>query len=361
MKNKNLIIPVVLLGLVAVLTMAPALIAQEEQQAVQEQKVVIPDQVRTVLQQGAQTRQPRLDIPFSILDRDLFLPAQTNLHKIFFFKIKNADLGFVEPMQPAAKKEETQEAQEVTSFESKPNLLQSRNHVFLHYQQLDGNFTKEVYIPLSIQVDGSSYDAEREEIYTTGYPLAPGNYLLSMAITSPDLQKIGTQYYEFTLPNPMGFTEEMGTTPVFFIKKLDRMSAPETRSEIHKGIFTYSVLQVEANLDHMFTAGDNLDVFFFIFGAQANQQGRNDIEITYEVVQNEEAIIRYAVTNYDMALVSQPLPLKKTVMIKTTKEGKTTERQEQRDLEPGNYALSITINDKLSGKSLNKLVNFEVK
>ncbi|MFA9454673.1 MAG: hypothetical protein ACERK6_12255 [Candidatus Aminicenantaceae bacterium] len=358
MKNKNLIIPVVLLGLVAFLTMAPALTAQEEQQAVQEQKVVIPDQVRTVLQQGAQTRQPRLDIPFSILDKNLYLPAQANLHRVVFFKVKNADLGFVEPVQPAAKKEE---AQEVTSFESKPNLLQSRNYVFLHYQQLDGNFAKEVYIPLSIQVDGSSYDAEKEEIYTTGYPLPPGNYLLSMAIASPDLQKIGTQYYEFTLPDPMGYTEELGITPVFFIKKLDRMSAPETRSEIHRGIFVYSVLQVETNLDHVFTAGDNLDVFFFVFGAQANQQGRNDIEVTYEVVQSEEKIIRYAVTNYDMALVSQPLPLKKTVLIKTTKEGQTTERQEQRDLEPGNYALSISINDKLSGKTLNQLVNFEVK
>jgi hypothetical protein len=182
-----------------------------------------------------------------------------------------------------------------------------------------------------------------------------------MAITSQDLQKIGTQYYEFTLPNPMGYTDELGTTPVFFIKQLDRMSAPETRSEIHRGMFTYSVLQVQANLDNVFTAGDNLDVFFFIFGAQANEQGRNDIEVTYEVVQGEEAVIRYAVTSYDMALVSQPLPLKKTVLIKTTKDGKTTERQEQRDLEPGAYALSIEVNDKLSGKTLKQLVNFEVK
>lgn len=361
MKNKTLVMPVLLLGLIAVLATVPPLTAQEEQQAQQEQKVVIPDQVKTVLQQGAQARQPRLDIPFTFLDKDLYLPAQMNLHKVFFFKVKNADLGFAAPAQPAAKKEETQEEQEVTSFESKPAMLQAHNHVFLHYQQLDGNFSKEAYIPMSIQIDGGSYDAEKEEIYTTGYPLAPGTYLLSMAITSPDLQKIGTQYYEFTLPNPMGFTEELGTTPVFFIKNLNRMSAPETRSEIHKGIFTYSVLQVEASLDNVFTAGDNLDVFFYIFGAQPNEQSRNDIEVTYEVVQGEETIIRYAETNYDMALVSQPLPLKKTVLIKTTKDGKTTERQEQKDLEPGAYALSIEVTDKLSGKSLKQLINFEVR
>jgi uncharacterized protein YceK len=361
MKSKSFVVPVLLLGLVAGLTTVPALTAQEEQQAQQEQKVVIPDQVKTVLQQGAQARQPRLDIPFTFLDKELYLPAQMNLHKVFFFKVKNADLGFAAPGQPAAKKEDIQEEQEVTSFESKPSVLQAFNHVFLHYQQLDGNFSKEVYIPLQIQVDGGSYDAEKEEIYTTGYPLAPGRYLLSMAITSPDLQKIGTQYYEFNLPNPMGYTEELGATPIFFIKKLDRMSAPETRSEIHRGIFVYSVLQIETNLDNVFATGDNLDVFFYIFGAQPNEQGRNDIEVSYEVVKGEEAVIRYAVTNYDMPLVSQPLPLKKTVLIKTTKDGKTTERQEQRDLEAGAYALSIEVNDKLSGKSLKQLVNFEVK
>jgi hypothetical protein len=361
MKNKTHVIPVLLLGLMAVLATVPALTAQEEQQAQQEKQVVIPEQVKTVLQQGAQARQPRLDIPFTFLDKDLYLPAQMNLHRVFFFKVKNADLGFAAPAQPAAKKEGAEEEQEVTSFDSQPALLQARNHVFLHYQQLDGNFSKEVYIPLNIQVDGGSYDAEKEEVYTTGYPLAPGRYLLSMAITSPDLQRIGTQYYEFSLPNPMGYTEELGTTPVFFVKNLDRMSAPETRSEIHRGIFTYSVLQVETNLDNVFAATDNLDVFFFIFGAQPNEQGRNDIEVTYEVLQNDEAVIRYALTNYDMALVSQPLPLKRTVLVKTTKDGKTTERQEQKDLEPGAYALSIVVNDKLSGKTLTQLINFEVK
>ena len=105
MKNKTQFIPLLLLGLIAVLATVPALTAQEEQQAQQAQQVVIPEQVRAILQQGAQTRQPRLDIPFTFLDKDLYLPAQMNLHRVFFFKVKNADLGFAAPAQPAAKKE----------------------------------------------------------------------------------------------------------------------------------------------------------------------------------------------------------------------------------------------------------------
>ena len=95
MKNKTHVIPVLLLGLIAVLATVPALTAQEEQQAQQEQQVVIPEQVKTVLQQGAQTRQPRLDIPFTFLDKDLYLPAQMNLHRVIFFKVKNVQLRSV--------------------------------------------------------------------------------------------------------------------------------------------------------------------------------------------------------------------------------------------------------------------------
>lgn len=362
MKNKSLIIPVVLLGLITVLTMTPALTAQEGQQAAQKAQVSIPPQVKSILTEGAETRQARLDIPFSFVDKEIFLPAQMNLHRIFFFKVKNADLGFVEPAAAGEKAKEKKEGQEeISAFEATPAMLQSRTHVFLDYKQLDGSFSKEVYIPLFLQVDGGSYEAEKEEIFTTGYPLPPGKYLLSMAIASQDLQKIGTQYLEFTLPDPTGFAEELGVTPVFCVNKMDRMSAAETSTEIHKDFFTYSVLQVEANMNDEFAANENLDIFFFIFGAQTNAEGRSDIVINYEVLKGEEVVIRYAETKYDMPLVSQPLPLKRTVLVKTTTDGTTTEKQEQRDIDPGEYALSIKIKDINSGKTLDKVLNFTVK
>ncbi len=359
MKNKSLIIPVIALGLIAVL--APQLSAQEQKQQPQQQRIIIPPEVKTVMQAGMQSREPRLDIPFTFLDKEVYLPAQMNLHRVFFLKVKNADLEFRAPAQPGDKPPEKKEEQEVSSFESQPAMLSARNHLFMHFRQLDGTFNQEVYIPMNLQVDGAGYDPEKEEIYTVGYPMPAGKYVLAAAICSQKLEKIGTQYQEFELPNPTSYTDTLGVTPVFFVTKMNQMSAPETRTEIHKDFFTYSVLQVEANLDHVFSAGDNLDVFFFIFGAQPNEQGRNDIEVTYEVAQNEEAIIRYAQTAYEMALVSQPLPLKRTVLIKTTKEGETTERQEQRDLEPGAYTLSIDITDKLSGKTYKEVVPFEIK
>lgn len=351
MKVKSLIAPVIIIGFFASLVFAPFISAQEQEQPPQQTKIIIPAEIKTILEEGAPTRQARLDIPFAVT-KYLFLPAQQNLHSVFFFKIKNGDLGFAAPAPAEEGQQEVAAASET---------LQSRNHVFIQFAKSDGTFNKEVYVLLSQQINASEYDGEKEEVYTTGYPLPAGEYLMSVAITSNDLSKVGTQYFEFTLPDPMGFTTELETTPIFFVKEMDRMSAPETTTEIHKGFFTYSVLQVTPNLDHVFSAGDNLDIFFFIYGPQANEQGRNEIEVQYEVVKGEEKIIRYAPASYDMALVSQPLPLKRTVLVKSTKDGTTTEKREERDLEPGSYILNIEITDKLSGKTLTKSINIEYK
>lgn len=353
MKGKTLTLLVLAIGVVFTLVIPANLYAQEQEQ---QARVVIPEQVKSLLQQGMATKEARLDIPFSFV-KNLYLPAQQNLHSIFFFKVKNAALGFAAPAVAAEKKEE----QEVSSFETTAAQLQASCHLFLMFNQLDGDFTKEVYVPMNFQVEGSSYDAEKEEVYTIAYPLPPGKYILSMAIASQNLEKVGTQYNEFTLPNPGGFTDALGTTPAFFVKKISRMAAPETMTNVHKDFFTYSVLQVETNLDHTFTAGDNLDIFLFIFGAQANEQNRNDIVINYEVKKGEEVLIKYAETNYDNPLVSQPLPLKRTVLVRTTKGEEVKERKETRDLEPGTYTLSINIKDNLSGKTLTENVEFVVQ
>jgi hypothetical protein len=353
MTVRTLINSVIISGIIVSLASATTLFAQTEQQTA----VTIPEQVKAVFQEGMQSREARTDIPFQITQR-LYLPAQQNLHAIFFFTVKNADLGFAP--STAAANETAQEEQQPS--ESK---LVAQDYVFLQFNKLEtnvpGELVKELYIPLNLEVDASTYDPEKKEMYTTGYPLPPGNYLLSMAITSRDFLKIGTQYFEFSLPDPLSFTDTLDTTPVFFAKKLTQVSAPETIVEIHKGFFAYSILQIEPNLERVFSPNENLDIFFFIFGSQANAQQQSDIEIHYEVYKGEELIVNFEPQKYQAPLVSQQLPMKRTVLIRTTKGTETTERTERRDLEPGDYTLSIDIKDNISGKSVKKTIGFEVR
>lgn len=362
MRAKNFIIPVILAGFIlSTISMhASALpINKQEKKGQESEIVIIPDKVKAIFKEGVSTRQARLDIPFSII-WNIFLPARQNMHSVFYFKVKNADLGFI-PVPQAQEAVETKKEEKAKT----PALYQTSGHVFLQFNRLENNtvqeVAREVYIPLNLQAEGKSYDPEKEEFYSTGYPLPPGDYLLAMAIASLDLEKIGTQYYEFSLPSALSFTEELGTTPVFFIKDIKRMQAAETRAEVHKEFFTYSVLQITPNIGNIFSVGENLDIFFFIFGTAPNEEGKHDIEINYEVLKGEETAIRYAKAHYENPLVSQPLPMKKTVIVKTEKEGEKVEKKEQRDLEPGQYTLQINIKDNVTGKSAKKSVAFEVK
>lgn len=365
MKIKRLDIPA-LLGLFIMSSIsAPSLafLNNNQQQKEQEKKeqeaavIIIPDKVKSVFAEGMTTKEARLDIPFSII-WNTYLPAQQNLHCVIYFKAKNADLGFF-PVTPT---EEEKEGQKTSPAETETPAaqLQASGHVFLQFTRLEADIplevVKEVYIPLKLTVDSEAYEPDAEEMYSTGYPIPAGNYLLSMAITSIDLNKIGTQYYEFSLPDTVSL-EEMTTTPIFFVRGIKRIPTPEMTAEVHKEFFTYSVLQITPKIENIFSATENLDIFFFVFGATAGEEGKFNLDVNYEVTKGEEKIIRYQTAHYEAPIVSQPLPLKKTVLIKSEE----AERKEQRDLEVGNYTLHISIEDKVTGSSIEKSVDFEVQ
>jgi hypothetical protein len=357
MKLKGFIIPTLIIGLVVGILSTPSVIAQEQQP-----REIIPQEVKALMLQGMSTQTARTDIPFDII-KLLYLQTSVpqNLHGIFFFKCKNADLGFKDIAAQAAAAEEKKEE---TSFQTTPTQLAARNNLFFHFKQLDGPYEKDVYVPFNQKADGASFDAEAEEFYTVGYPLPAGKYMLALAITSQDLQTIGIQYFEFTLPNPASYVNELDITPVFFAKRMEQMAAVEQTVTVHKGIFTYGAYQIEPNLDHVFNQGEALDIFFFIFGAQprTDDPTKVNLEIDYSILKGEEIIIRWATQSTEHPVVSLPLPMKQTVIVKTTdEEGNSTEKTEERDLEPGTYTFSIQITDKLSEVSTTKTVQIEVK
>lgn len=358
MKLKNFKTFVLILGLIFGTLSIPNLNAQVQDPAQVAEELArefIPAEILAMIKSGLDTRTPNTGITFDIF-KFLYLPAQQNMHGIFFFKCKNADLDFQGVTQPAAVKEK-----EVSAFESTPTQLISRKNIYLYFKQLSGDYEKQIYVPFNQKADGITYAPEEEAYYSVGYPLPAGDYVLAMAIASPDMQKVGIQYYEFSLPNAASFTE-IDITPAFFINQMNQMAAVEMQTAIHKGFFTYSTLQMDPNIEHVFSPGDNLDIFFYIFGVQANAEGKYDIEIDYSIVQGEETAIRYATTKYEHPVVSQPLPMKKTVIVRTTDaEGNESEKTETRDLEPGTYTFTIEIKDNLSEKSATKLVEIEVR
>ena len=362
MNTRKLIVPVLLAGLLFSFVFAPGFARQKDKQEAKPtpgQRVFIPKEVKAILEEGLASRQARQDIPFNIY-RTTFLPAQQAFYEIFFIKMKNADLGYAPAVAPQVP------AVEAAAAPATPKLKASF-YVFLQFRKLENNvpgqIVKEVYIPASLEADSEGYNPDKEEVYTIGYALFPGNYLLAMAVTSVDLKKVGTQYFEFSLPDPKTLTKELDATPIFLSKDQKDLTTPETIAAIHKGYFMYSVRQITPNFDNTIGVGEVLDVFYYVIGAQAlepKQPGERptwNIEVQYEVKKGQEAAIRFQPANYDNPLVSHPLPMKQTLLIKQGDK----ERQEQRDLGAGNYTLNLKITDKITGNSCTKNFDFTVK
>jgi len=351
---KRIIVPMLLAGLILAWLAAPASAAPAAQKDKKEAKpqpvkVYIPKEVKELMLAGLAAKQARMDIPFEVF-KTLYLPAQQAFYNVFFLKIKNSDLGFapaaaqvVDPDAPAALK------------------LKATFNMFLAFFKVENDkpttLVKEVYVPAAIEADQAGFDPAKDEWYAVGYPLMPGQYLASIAIASQDLKKIGIQYADVKLPDPKSFTVSLDTTPIFFGKEYKNLQAPETKAELHKGSFVYSVLQVTPNIDNVFSVGENLDMFFYIFGSQPKEGGKYDIEINFEVMQGDKIAVKYATGAYDSPLISLPLQMKQTLQIK---KGEET-RSETRDLPAGSYTLVLKITDKVSGLTCEKKVDFTVK
>jgi hypothetical protein len=352
MTAKKMIVPALILGIIISFILPFPAAAQEEEA----EQIFIPEEIKAELTQGMEHMTPRLDIPFEIFEH-LYLPARQNLHSIFLFKAKNGDLGFMPPAPPATEETEAEdEAQET-------GVVTTELNAFLWFQKTDGDYDKEVYIPIRLQEDNAEYDPEEESMYSTGYPLPPGKYMLAMAITSQDMQKIGTQYFEFELPAMSDYTDSLGTTPIFFAREIQQMAAPERTTEVHEGFFTYSILKIDPVLKNVFTAQGSLDVFFYIFGAQPDPEtNKFNLTVNYQLMEEDDVIVRYAETAYDAPIISQPLPLKRTVLIQKKKgEEVVEEKKETRDVEPGEYIFVIDIKDNISGKTLEKKIPITVQ
>ena len=107
---------------------------------------------------------------------------------------------------------------------------------------------KEIYIPYPVRADREGFNPEEENLYSIGNPLPPGDYLLALAFASTGLSDIGTTYIELSLPDSLSFQRRLETSPVFFVKSLQRISSPETEVKVHKNCFFYSVLKIEPKL-----------------------------------------------------------------------------------------------------------------
>jgi hypothetical protein len=320
-------------------------VSSYSQEAEKEQSGKIPEEVAKAMDANLPARQARLDIPLSFVNT-LYFPYQSDYFTCFFLRMKNKDLGYVAPFG-----EEKKEAKK--EVEEEEQILSCNVDFFFRIYSLGKNgelkdLHKEIYLPYADQTVSKEFNPEEENIYSFGTIFPPGRYLLSAAAASLDLSKIGLIFQEFHLPSPSNFRRNLGLTPLFFIKSIKRMPAPDSAINIYKNFFHYSTLEIEPYFDRRFSPAEKLDIFYIILGGTPDESSRFSFEITYTYKKGEEEVVKFepqVLDNIPAPVVSIPLPL----LFKETK------------LDPGEYILEIAIKDKIGRKEAKETVNFVMK
>ena len=311
-------------------------------------KASMPKEIAAVIQEGLATRQGRQDIPFSIF-KTLILPAQQdNLYPVWFFKVKNGDLGYA----PAA---------------SGSGEMEATVNAFFEFFQADATGALKARFggkaQAQVKTDGAGYSADKEDWYSFGLAMPHGQYTMAFVLASADMKKLSVAFSDVTLPGSEATASALMPTDPVIIQAMDQVE-PDQRPTIHRGCFTWGAAQVVTNAAAEVASGENLEILFFVLGAQvkdpAAERPALDLEVNFEVQgEDGKAAIKWAPQAYELYLVNQPLPLFQT--LQTMDEKGTVTKTEKKPLPAGKYVLAVNVLDKVSGKKGETKMPFSVK
>lgn len=328
------------LALIVLLMLTLPLAAEKGKAAPQKsgQAVQIAPQVAAVMDADVALRKNRSDIPLTYL-KTLFLTTQQNLnYPVFLFQLKNADLGFAAPAET-------------------PELLKANHYAFIRVYRFEngvaGEIVREHFIRFDLEEKLQGYQPEVLNYYSIAGDTYPaGNYLLALALSTPDFSKITTSFVEFSLPDFAQLKNELATTPIFSVSSLQMLPAAETKLSVHKNAFIYNTLLLAPVVSNEFKPSENLDLFYFILGAKPDAvTNAFNLQITYSFKKDGKEINKLPTQTVNSYIISQPIDFIFTEVTKNAK-GVETERK-QKLLEAGDYVLEIQLLDNVSkAKSL---------
>ncbi|MCC7242813.1 MAG: hypothetical protein IT180_12870 [Acidobacteria bacterium] len=193
---------------------------------------------------------------------------------------------------------------------------------------------------------------------------APGTYDVYLAIKerlpekAPKSQvaKMGVLKQQVVVPDFQN--AELSMSSVFVTDNVNMLSAPVSADESRERPFVFGAQELIPAADMDFAKSEELSIFFQVYNAGLDQAGKPNILMEYEFHKkegNEEKFFNKTnpqvinAENLPPQFDPAKFPVPGGISVPLTSFGE------------GQYRLSIKISDKVSGKVLNRDVNFEVK
>lgn len=345
MRTKKFIVfsLVLVLALSLTTSFAQAEPQKKEQKKDQKVKSFIPQNIKTILEQGLPTRQVKTDVPFQF-SGFYVLPAKGAYVCIFATKIKNADLDYTQPIDNL-------------------EIYKSDIDAFLQFYQVAGETPKlliEHAAESSFTIPAADYQPEGESYYYLGFPLQAGKYVMAVALVEKTTKKMGTAYYDFEIPDleQAAQANKLETSSLFLAKDIQQMESPENYPNFHKDYFSWIMIKVYPFAENKLKPHDQVTLLFMIYGANRDENQKADIEVNFDLRKDSNKIVTFSPMKYESTFIEQiiPVPATKRLQIKDEKG----ERIEDQPLEAGTYELVLNVKDNKSGLTLEKRIPFEL-
>jgi hypothetical protein len=167
--------------------------------------------------------------------------------------------------------------------------------------------------------------------------------------------KAGFLRRDLTVPELVG--PDLTTSSVL-LGTIEQLSAPLTPEQQQENPYTFGTMRVVPSLDAKFAKSGELQVLFWVYGAQTNA-GKPDLQIEYNFHQKTAEGEKYFNKTAPQLLNASTLPPQFDVAAGHQLPGSLV--VPLASFPVGDYRLEIKLTDKLSGKTMTQNVNFTVE
>lgn len=185
-------------------------------------------------------------------------------------------------------------------------------------------------------------------LYQQALAMRPGRYKLDLVLKDVTGDKLGTIYQSFLVPN---FDEEkLNTSSLILADQLE----PVSEHDIGTGPFVFGPDKVRprvppANGDPtVFKQGEKIHLWMQVYNLSANKgSGTSSVNVEYHVVNTATRRLVY-----DHEITDPPADRNGITLKETLSQGK---------LPPGNYELTVNVNDMVSRETITRTAKFAVQ
>ncbi len=183
---------------------------------------------------------------------------------------------------------------------------------------------------------------EQSSIFQKAVPLRPGLYRLDVVVKDAQSGNVGV--IQTALRVPRFEDDTLGASTLILADKIESVRS----SQLGLGPFVFGSLKVRPRLSHEFAASESLGLFLQLYNLQPDEALRkSNIQVTYKLVKNHEQLWEATETTDSIRQTGEQVTLNRSIPLA--------------GFAPGSYTLEVTVRDRVSGQSLSRTADIQLK